>query len=242
MWAISVLFAALLLGTVTVPASATDYYCFAEWVNNYAYPDQLKYNDENARGFYNQLTSKTPWWGTYVYGNSQAEERHWKDPSKSGSGIDYIYADNAHFAYFSGHGCPEGIAFSSSRDDTLLHYNDALWGNTKMDWITLDACQVLQESTHENWENAFDGLHSMTGFHTACHDVPDRGTNFARRMDGTRTVQPVITAWFMAAKDTEPSTTYAAALAPESCWSDYVYGHGSQGTPGTVFKYEKRQC
>jgi len=82
----------------------------------------------------------------------------------------------------------------------------------------------------------------MTGFHTECYDVSDRGSTFVHRMVGTWTTQPITTAWFMAAKDTESSTTYAAALARDGCWSDYVYGHGGQGTPGTSFLYSKYQC
>lgn len=247
MWAISISVALLLLSVVIAPASATDYYCYAEWVNDYSSnPDfgNLVNNDENAQGFYNQLTSRTPWWGRYIYGNSQAQERHWKDPSKSGNGIDSSYADNAHFAFFSGHGYEDGsgFAFGTSWDDFKLHYNDALWGNTLMDWVTLDACRVLREDRYTNWYSAFGGLHSMTGFHTRCSDVTDRGSNFARRLDGTWATQPVITAWFMAAKDTEASDKYAAALARSGCWSDYIYGHGSQGTPGTSFQYGKYQC
>jgi len=241
MKALPVLLALLLVSAMVVPASAY-YYCCAEWVNNYPPPYTLSYNDENAQGFYYQLGGDPSWWGDFIYGNSQALERHWKDSSKPGSGIDYIYTDDTHFAFFSGHGAPEGFKFSTSQDDALLHYSDALWGNTQMDWITLDACRVLQESTCANWCNAFGGLHSMTGFHTVCSDVMDRGSNFAHRMDGTWTTQPIITAWFMAAKDTELSDKYAAALARDGCWSDYIYGHGSQGTPGASFLYGKYQC
>lgn len=239
--AFPMLLALLLMSVVMVPASAY-YYCCAEWVNNYPPPSDLEHNDENAQGFYYQLGGDSSWWGDFIYGNSQALERHWKDPSKPGNGIDYIYTDDTHFAFFSGHGAPEGFAFSSSQDDTFLSYSDALWGNTQMDWVTIDACTVLRENSHTNWYSAFGGLHSMTGFHTECHDVSDRGSNFVHRMVGTWTTQPIITAWFIAAKDTEPSTTYAAALAREGCWSDYVYGHGSQGTPGTSFLYGTYQC
>jgi hypothetical protein len=240
------LLAVMLLATVVVPASAY-YYCCAEWVNNYDNnPDfeNLGCNEENAKGFYYQLGGDSSWWGSFIYGDGQALERHWKDPSKSGSGIDYIYVDKTHFAFFSGHGYKDGsgFAFGTSQDDFKLHYNDALWGNTQMDWVTLDACKVLREDRHTNWYDAFGGLHSMTGFHTECYDVPDRGSVFVHRLIGTWTVQPITTAWFVAAKDTEPSTTYAAALARDGCWSDYVYGHGSQGTPGTSFLYSKYQC
>lgn len=238
----------VLLMAAVVPASAY-YYCCAEWVNNYSNnPDfensNLDCNEENAKGFYYQLGGDSSWWGSFIYGDGQALDRHWKDPSKSGSGIDYIYVDKTHFAFFSGHGYSDGsgFAFGTSQDDFKLHYNDALWGNTQMDWITIDACSVLREDRHPNWYNAFGGLHSMTGFHTECHDVSNRGSNFVHRMVGTWTTQPIITAWFIAAKDTDPSTTYAAALAREGCWSDYVYGHGDQGTPGTSFLYSKYQC
>lgn len=60
-WAITMPVALLLLSMVmVVPASATDYYCYAEWVNDYSSPYQLEHNDENAQGFYNELTSMIP--------------------------------------------------------------------------------------------------------------------------------------------------------------------------------------
>ncbi|KUK98505.1 MAG: hypothetical protein XE10_2035 [Methanoculleus marisnigri] len=103
-------------------------------VNDYSNnPDfgNLDKNDENAQGFYYQLGGDSSWWGDFIYGNGQVLERHWKDPSKPGNGIDYIYTDDMHFAFFSGHGYNDGsgFAFGTSQDDFKLHYNDALWGN-----------------------------------------------------------------------------------------------------------------
>ena len=108
--ALSLLVVMLLTSAVMVPASAY-YYCCAEWVNDYSSnPDftNLEHNDENAQGFYYQLGGDSSWWGSFIYGGSQALERHWKDPSKPGSGIDYIYADSTHFAFFSSHGYDDG--------------------------------------------------------------------------------------------------------------------------------------
>ena len=146
----------VLLMAAVVPASAY-YYCCAEWVNNYSNnPDfensNLDCNEENAKGFYYQLGGDSSWWGSFIYGDGQALERHWKDPSKSGSGIDYIYVDKTHFAFFSGHGYSDGsgFAFGTNQDDFKLHYNDASWGNTQVDWITIDACSVLREDRHPN--------------------------------------------------------------------------------------------
>ncbi|MDK2975308.1 MAG: hypothetical protein PWP08_1679 [Methanofollis sp.] len=54
-WAITIPVALLLLSMVmVVPASATAYHCYAEWVNDYSSnPDfgNLVNNDENAQGF-----------------------------------------------------------------------------------------------------------------------------------------------------------------------------------------------
>lgn len=234
-----------LLLIALVSAVSAYYGVSAEWVNNYQGTGlgDLQHCDENAQGFYYELGGDSSWIGNFINGDDNAMERHWKDPSHGG--VDNSYMDNAYFGFFSGHGSSpdgSGIRFRTNNDDTYLSYSDALWGNTHLVWVALDACSVLKQSVISNWYNSFGGIHSIVGFDTVTHDPSDRGSNFASRMDGKLTTQPVITAWFMAAADTEPSSIYAAALAKDGCWSDYVYGHGSQGTPGTSFLYQRYSC
>ncbi len=232
----------ILLLTALVGTVSAYYGVSAEWVNNYQGTglSDLSNNDENAQGFYYGLGGDASWTGNFIRGDDNSMEKHWKDPSYSG--VDNSYMDNAYFGFFSGHGSTNGFYFRTNNDDTLLRYSDALWGNTNLDWVALDACEVLKQSGVSNWYSSFGGVHSIVGFDTTATDVTNRGSNFASRTDGTLTTQPVITAWFMAAADTESSSSYAAALAKDGTWSDYVYGHGSQGTPGASFLYQRYQC
>jgi len=241
----------LVAATGTVGA----YGCCAEWVNEYhGYLPNLEHNDENAEGFYNELSSDAYWSGDFIYGDDWAWESDWKDPSRGGH--DNWYTDDTYFAFFSGHGSSSGFYFGTTNDDHQLHYDDALWGNTKMDWIAIDACEVLKDKWFtgvSRWFDAFEGLHSICGFHTTCHDVSDRGSSFAKRMDGTWAEWTIIQSWIQAAKDTEGSSTYVAALAADvdgntntyDCWNDHIYGHGSSVNPPAdppFWWYGKYQC
>jgi len=80
------------------------------------------------------------------------------------------FVDDAHFAFFSGHGSMTGFYFGTEHDDHKLSNSDALWGNKKMDWIAIDACEVLRDEwwSHVTWRwgGSFEGLHLICGFHT----------------------------------------------------------------------------
>lgn len=169
-------------------SSSSAYKVCAEWVNEYhGYKKNLNNNDENAQGFYNELSGDSYWSGAFIYGDDLAWESDWKDPSREGH--DDVFVDNAHFAFFSGHGSMTGFYFGTEHDDHKLSNSDALWGNKNMDWITIDACKVLRDEwwSHVTWRwgDAFEGLHLICGFHTTTHDVKNRGSIFAKRMDGT---------------------------------------------------------
>jgi len=59
----------LVAATGTVGA----YRCCAEWVNEYhGYLPSLEHNDENAEGFYNELSSDAYWSGDFIYGDDWA--------------------------------------------------------------------------------------------------------------------------------------------------------------------------
>jgi len=249
---LSVLFGALLL----VTGGSSAYTVCAEWVNNYhGYMKNLNNNDKNAQGFYSELINDPNWSGTFICGNDLAWETDWKDPSKGGH--DDIYTDNTNFAFFSGHGSMTGFYFGVQHDDHELSNGDAVWGNKKMDWIAIDACEVLEDVWWSHvtwrWSGAFKGLHVICGFHTTTDDVADRGSRFAKRMDGTWAELTIVQAWIQAAKDTEGPSTYVAALAADAdgnkktldCWNDHIYGHGNQVNPPAnppFWWYAKYQC
>jgi hypothetical protein len=223
---------------MAITGTASAYKCCAEGVNEYhGYLPDLSHNIENAEGFYTELGSDASWSGCFIAGDDAAWENHWKDPVYNGHDDEWV--DNTRFAFFSGHGSSSGFYFGTTHDDHQLHYSDALWGNTGMDWIAIDACEVLKDENVANWLSAFERLHSICGFNTTCHDESDRGSRFAKRMDGTWAEWTIIQAWVQAAKDTEGPDTYVAALAADvdgststyDCWEDHIYGHGSQINP-----------
>ena len=232
---------------------------FAEWVNDYsALPncDDLQYTDEDAEGFYYELDSDAYWDGYHIYGDDDAKERNWKDPNYGGSDI----ADNAEFAFFAGHGRPTSggdlaaFIFGTEYDDHYLTCEDALWGNTKMNWIAIDSCEVLShyELTAGCWAyNAFEGLHSICGWDTACNETTFRGRYFARYMDGTWDEKTIIEAWKQATKDSQGAGYYAAAMAARDwpshswdCWDDHLYSHGPSVEPpvNPTVAYDRWDC
>lgn len=235
--------AVMILSFIIIPLlivstnTAYAYDCSAEWVCNYGGQGDLPYSDECAIGFYNELINDPYWDGQFIYGDYSAWERDWKDPSRSGH--DDVMVDNTHFAFFAGHGNEEGFIFGSSVDDQQLRYTDALWGNTNLDWITIDACKVLDHTTIVNWLGSFEGLHSICGWDTPPHSSPTRGERLAKYIDGTWDTRPISEAWILAGKWTEDPTVYIAVLAADAdgststldCWNDYIYGHGSQINP-----------
>ena len=231
---------------------------FAEWVNNYsALPNygNLLYSDVNAQGFYTELCGDTYWDGGGFYGDNDSWEVDFKDPIHGGTDI----ADNAEFAFFSGHGRRTSggdlaaFIFNSTTNDHYLTCEDALWGNTKLNWIAIDACQVLNHNTRENWQSAFEELHSICGFDTHCTDNATRGGIFAKYMDGTWAEWEIIIAWAQATYETEPTIHYGAAYAADAdgdintvdCWDDHLYSHGPSVEPPAnpeYFWYARWEC
>lgn len=229
------------------------YSCCAEWVNNYhGMQDNLTYAGEEAEGFYNNLgTWGSSWTGKFINGDDDAMERHWKDPAFGG--VDSGYIDSADMAFYSGHGGPDGFAFGTASDDYSMNYDEARWGNTKTDWIVLASCKVLNETTREQWEDAFEGLHSICGFDTPGCAHPDLGWYFADLLMEGKTIWK---AWYTATdryevpNDGSVRSAILAAdidgdLSTRDCLDDHIYGYGpSINPPGDPpeFQYETDDC
>ncbi len=186
-----------------------------------------------------------------INGNDAAMERHWKAPAFGGEDSDYI--DNAHLAFFVGHGWEGGFVFGTAADDYELNYSEARWGNTKTDWIILGSCSTLNESTREHLEDAFEGLHSICGFDTIGGTHPDMGWYFAQQlMDG----ETIWDAWSAATdqyvfpNDGSLRSAVLAAdidgdLSTHDCLDDHIYGYGSSiNPPGDppAFQYVTKPC
>ncbi|MDK2889801.1 MAG: hypothetical protein PWR21_433 [Methanoculleus sp.] len=224
----------------------------AEWVGDYhGMQTPLFSAEEEAEGFYDTLEGSSSWTGQFINGNDAAMERHWKDPAFGG--IDSNHIDNAHLAFFVGHGWEGGFVFGTAADDYELNYSEARWGNTKTDWIILGSCSTLNESTREHLEDAFEGLHSICGFDTIGGTHPDMGWYFAQQlMDG----ETIWDAWSAATdqyvfpNDGSLRSAVLAAdidgdLSTHDCLDDHIYGYGSSiNPPGDppAFQYVTKPC
>ena len=224
----------------------------AEWVGDYhGNQSTLPSADEEAEGFYDTLDWSSLWTGQFINGNDTAMERHWKDPAFGGVDSDYI--DNTHLAFFVGHGWEGGFVFGTEADDYELNYSEARWGNTKTDWIVLGSCSVLNESTREHWEDAFEGLHSICGFDTMGAAHPDMGWYFADLLMNGETIWEAWSAAtdrYVVPNDGSLNSAILAAdidgdLSTLDCLDDHIYGYGSSiNPPGDPldFQYETDSC
>lgn len=238
-------------GTLTRLYYRTYSFC-AEWVGDYhGIQPPLPSAQKEAEGFYDTLSWSNSWTGQFINGNDTAMERHWKDPAFGGVDSDYI--DNAHLAFFTGHGWEGGFVFGTAADDYELDYSEARWGNTKTDWIVLASCSVLNATTREHWEDAFEGLHSICSFDTIGAAHPDMGWYFADLLMNGKTIWE---AWYTAAdkyvfpNDGSLRTAILAAdidgdLSTPDCLDDHIYGYGpSINPPGDppLFQYRTDSC
>ena len=230
-------------GDVMEYPKAKTYYVGGEYVDQYHGIEGLNdthFGYDNVYYFWTGLDSATQWDGCYIsgqpfrFGNDDAWERHWKEGA-----MDSSYADNVHFAYFHGHGCEEAIKFGTYHDDPTLSYNDARWGNTMLDWVALDACNVLKDPEETNlWRGSFAGLHGIYSFASISYSHQSRGSAFASylknpgntiweawklaiQVSTPRGVQQ--TAAILTAKDDNPATL--------DCYYDHIYGYGYQINP-----------
>lgn len=164
--------------------TASGYYYCAEYVMDYhGHAANLYLSGLDAQGFYDEMYWLPNWNPKFpLMGNDSAWEKHWKDPSVMG-GIDSEWVDSAHFAYFSGHGSEVGLEFGTMNDDYTCQYLDAKWGNTQLDWVALDACKILNETTFGYWMGV---LHSVvcTPYWASILKVVDLQTE-ARYSSGT---------------------------------------------------------
>jgi uncharacterized protein DUF6345 len=176
---------------------------------------------------------------------TSAWEKDFKDPALNGWDQNYVDAVDAQ--WYTGHGNSGGFTFKSSVDDTKITPADARWGNRDLEWLQLESCQVLKDTTGTNdyfarWAPAFQGLHLLNGFHTNATCINGgTGRRFADYMFPSTflwwTVRPALTvqqAWASTANDLEPSGTRWRSISPVTTGlvtnlGDHFWGQGSVG-------------
>jgi hypothetical protein len=173
-----------------------------------------------------------------------AFEKDFKDQSKGG--WDHIYVDNVDAQWYTGHGWSGGFTFKSSVDDTEVVPGDARWGNRDLEWMQLESCQVLRDTSGRNdyfgrWGGTMDGLHILNGFHTNAYCINGgTGGTFARYLFPRKILWftlPALTvrnAWAQMAIDKEPSgVVYRSMGNIGPGWvtniGDHFWGQGPVG-------------
>jgi hypothetical protein len=184
---------------------------------------------------------------------ASAFEKDFKDTSLGG--WDASYVDAVDSQWYTGHGNSGGFTFKSSVDDTKITPADARWGNVDLEWLQLESCQVLKDTTGTNdyfarWAPTFRGLHLLNGFHTNATCINGgTGGRFADYMFPATflwwTIRPALTvqqAWASTANDLEPAGTRWRSISPATTgWvtnlGDHFWGQGSVGpdiAPGSA--------
>ncbi len=184
-----------------------------EWVGLTGNPP-LPNTRLNIERFYNWMGGTGGYSKSFNMGEFMAWEIDFKYESLGG--IDHLFVDAVDLAYYQDHGHTEGIFFSSNHHNKHLDHSEARWGDGDLEWIVLDACSPLKfennagDTVFERWGPALQGLHMICSFSTGSMNVQMRGLRFAQYLTffGMR----VINAWFIACKQTEGSSHYAAVL------------------------------
>ena len=155
--------------------------------------------------------------------------------------------DNVDAAWYTGHGNPGGFSVKTSSGLQPIPRSAISWGDHRVDWVQLESCNVLEDTTGTNdyfsrWGPTFDGLHVLNGFHTTAHCVGGgTGGDFASYLFPQTfpwwTLRPAFTirqAWASMAVDKEPSGTVFRSMGPigpgwVTDMGDHFWGQGTVG-------------
>jgi hypothetical protein len=218
-----------------------------EWVKQYhGIAGNLTNTKPQAEGFYNTLSATKRFnWGDDLAWDQDFEQSGVGAPP---AGTDSTWVDDVDFVFFSGHGSPGGFLFGVNIDDHTVKPTEVRWGDRQLEWIALDACNVLErDGVFDRWGwPVFKGLHVMLGFHTVTGDEPDRGHLLAAYLNAGWTVRQ---AWIRCCQDTEGSSTEWAYLRADAAgtdtYNDHWWGAGPTSndpfTPTTLF-YARGAC
>jgi Family of unknown function (DUF6345) len=221
-----------------------------EWVKQYhGRANNLSNTQAQAEGLYNTLSGVRRFnWGDDLAWDQDFEQTGAGSPA---TGTDNTWIDTVDIAFFSGHGSTSGPFFGiASRDDGTAKPTELQLGNNNLEWLTLDACEVL------NWDNGnvfsrwgwpvFKGLHYILGFHTTTRDESKRGRYLAENLNNGDRVRD---AWRKACQETEDSSTQYAYLRADgsgtNTFDDHWWGKGfvspDPSAPNVLF-YLRDSC
>jgi hypothetical protein len=218
-----------------------------EWVRQYnGLAGDLSNTRPQAEGFYDTLSATRMFaWGDDLAWDQDFEQ---KDVGTPATGTDATWADDVDMVFFSGHGSPGAFYFGTSNDDSTAKATEIRWGDRDLEFIALDACNVLErDGVFERWGwPVFRGLHYILGFHTTTSDEADRGRILAQYLNAGNTMR---TAWIKACQDTEDSDTEWAYLRADAAgtdtYNDHWWGKGfvsSDPRRPTILFYARGAC
>lgn len=220
-----------------------------EWVRKYhGKAGDLTNTKPQAEGFYNTLSgTKSFNWGDDLAWDQDFETQGRGSPI---TGTDTVWADDVDIVFFSGHGSSGSFLFGVDKDDHRARPTEIRWGDGDLEWIALDACNILErDGVFDRWGwPVFAGLHYILGFHTTTGDEPNRGRCFAEYLNAGWRVRD---AWIRACQDTEGSDTEWAYLRADQAsrstdtYNDHWHGKGfvsgDPDSPSTLF-YLRGAC
>ena len=210
--------------------------------------DQWQCAQDSANGFNSTMSSN----GAAVafdWRGYNAWEDDFEDPAFGGD--DESWVDNVDMAWYTGHGGPGGFTFKGNNDTTSITPSEISWGDHRVDWVDLESCKVLADTSGTNdyfgrWGPTMDGLHILNGFATNAYCINGgTGGDFANYLFPynflwwtLRPAFPVQQAWAAMAVDKEPSGVTYRSMGPLyfdskgntiSDINDHWWGQGSVG-------------
>ncbi|HEV3472691.1 MAG TPA: DUF6345 domain-containing protein, partial [Actinomycetota bacterium] len=179
----------------------------------------------------------------FLYQANLAWSSDFKSDTITG-GQDHEYADDVDMMFYCGHGSRGSFTFenTSGPTDKDITPGEARWGDRDIEWFALLSCQVLREDSIASgsgtwsviWDESFNGLHGLYGFHTNASASGNLGYDMAKHMLGTDGVsaKTIHDAWVQAVNDGQPDGRIWATIYPvstSSTWNrnDFFWGEGS---------------
>jgi hypothetical protein len=174
---------------------------------------------------------------SFNWGDSRAWEIDFKDPVLGGQ--DAAFADSVDLAFYTGHANGFGLMFCSTMSDRFLHFREAHWGNSNLEWMVVAACGPLQDDDgawRTRWSTSFNGMHLLLGYATESFDDTTEGAKFASYLLDDARPAPLREAWVKTAIEVQPDdgVIYAVMGVYGPGWTvpnydDYFWEKGPVG-------------